>query len=269
MKKKIVSFILAVCLIVPCLVMLSACGTVPPTPVNVSTMAELSAALTNDIENDVIVLNADLDLKDVNNNMAIIVEEGKHVLDLNGHTIKGVDNPGQNVWHAILVKGEQTELTIKDSSAEKTGTVYARCYGIQVSRGAKLVIESGNFVSTQNGTFNQSVVVYGGHLQINGGKFTANVGEIVNSSSYKWDGVEYASSVTINGGEFNSTSAEAAAALFVFEKSEYTQTTQTQNIVINGGTFNNNNLQYVVICDQYAQVANNANIPAEKIYVRS
>lgn len=263
MKKKIISFVLAICLIIPCIVMLSACGP-KPTYVNVSSMEELSAALTNDIDNDIIVLEVDLDLKDVNNNTALKIESGKHVLDLNGHTLKGVDN-GSNSWHAIDVRGNETQLTIKDTSAEKTGTIYGRCYGIQVSRGAKLVIDGGNFVCTQNGSFNQSVVVYGGELVINGGKFTSKVGEIINSASYIWNTVDYHSSVTINGGEFNSISTETDGALFVFEKGEYSQSTDIQTVVINGGTFNNNNLQYVVIYDSNVDFTNNANIPAEKI----
>lgn len=246
--------------------MLSACGKVPPTPINVSSMAELSAALTNDIENDVIVLDADLDLKDVNNNMAIKIESGKHILDLNGHTIKGVDN-GSNSWHAIDVRGNETQLTIKDTSTEKTGTIYGRCYGIQVSRGAKLTVESGNFVCTTNGTFNQNIVVYGGTLVINGGKFTSNVNEVIYSSSYKWNNVDYHSSVTINAGDFtsNNLSSESANALFVFERGEYPTSEDIQKVTINGGTFNKGNLEYIVTYDQYANFTNNANIATNEI----
>lgn len=216
MKKRILSFVLAICLIIPCVALLSACDNA--TYINVATMEELTAALTNDIENDVIVLDADLDLKEVNNNTALRIESGKHVLDLNGHTLMGVDN-GNNSWHAIDLRGSETELTIKDSSTEQTGAIVGRCYGIQVSRGAKLTINSGNFVCTTNGTYNQSVVVYGGTLVVNGGSFTSKVGEVIYGSSYKWNDVEYNTNITINNGTFTCVATEASEdALIRFEK---------------------------------------------------
>lgn len=265
MKKRLLSFVLAICFIIPCIVMLSACNNDNTTYINVSTIEELKSALTNTIDNDVIKLNADFDLKDVNENTALKIESGKHVLDLNGFTLKGVDN-GSNSWHAIDLRGAETELRIKDSSSNKTGTIEGRCYGIQVSRGAKLTVDGGNFVCTTNGTFNQNIVVYGGTLVVNGGKFTSEVGEVIYSTSYKWNSVDYHSSVTINGGEFNSVATEeSASSLLVFERGDYPTSEDVQIVTINGGTFNNNNLQYVVTYDEYANFTNNADIPAEKI----
>lgn len=253
MKKKLLCLIFAICFIVPCMVMLCACGST--TYIDVSTMEELTAALTNDIDNDVIVLNADIDLKDANGNKALKIETGKHVLDLNGYTLKGVDN-GRDSWHAIDLRGDKTQLKIKDSSEDQTGTIEGRCYGIQVSRGAKLIIDGGNFNCTTNGTFNQSVVVYGGSLEINGGKFTSAVDEIIFASS-RIGGVDYETTVKINGGEFNYVGEASDWAMFSFDASS---SDMTQKVTINGGTFNNNNLQYVVRYDENTTFVNNADI---------
>lgn len=266
MKRKIISFILAVCLIVPCLVMLSACGQVPPELINVSTMAEFNQALTTAKEGDTIVLNANLDLQEVNNNVAIKITSGKHILDLNGYTIKGVDNPSQNSWHVFDVRGEDTELTIKDTSQGAQGKIEGRVYGIQVSRGAKLTIESGQFICTQNGTYNQSVVVYGGELVINGGAFYSKNSEIIYSSSYTFDNVDYHNKVTINGGLFRSLAEEMSKdALLVFEREQLVNITEKQVVEINGGNFQPDKFIYIVTIDNYVTFTNNAEIPQNKI----
>lgn len=224
----------------------------------VSNIEELKAALTNTIEDDIIVLNANLDLKDVNGNKALKIEGGKNIIDLNGYKITGVDN-GKDSWHAIDLRGSSTELIITDSSTEKTGTIEGRCYGIQVSRGAKLTINGGNFVCTTNGTYNQSVVVYGGTLVINGGVFTSKVYETIFGKSYTWDSVDYSNTITINSGEFNYVGEEDLEySLFYFEGSE-------QIVTINGGTFNNNEIKYVISHDIETQVINNAKISSDLI----
>lgn len=235
------------------------CGYDENSYIYVTDMEQLKTAITEN-NADVIVLCADLDLKDVNENDAILIESGKHILDLNGHTIKGVDNPSKSVWHAILVKGNETELTIKDSSESKTGTIEGRCYGIQVSRGAKLTIESGNFICTQNGTYNQSVVVYGGELVINGGKFTSNVYETIYAQSYTWDSVLYENVITINNGEFNYIGEiDNEYALLYF-------TGDNQIVTINNGVFNNNNIKYAVYIEGDTVLVNNAEINLDLIY---
>lgn len=230
---------------------------------NVSTIDELKTQLTND-DQCIIVLQANLDLKDVNGNTALKIESGNHIIDLNGYKITGVDN-GSNSWHALDVRGASTEVTIKDSSEAQTGTIEGRCYGIQVSRGAKLTIDGGNFTCVTNGTYNQSVVVYGGTLVVNGGTFKSRVYEVIYSSSYVWDTVEYISSVTINDGTFThvgSGEEDSEYGLFYFEKNS---TIETQNVTINGGTFNKNNLDYVVCVDEYTTFTNNANISSDLI----
>ena len=222
------------------------------TKINVSNIEELKSALTNNIEKDVIALNADLDLKDVNENKALEILSGKNTLDLNGHKITGVDN-GKDSWHAINLKGETTELTIIDSSEGKTGTIEGRCYGIQVSRGAKLTINGGNFVCTTNGTFNQSVVVYGGELVVNGGVFTSKVYETIFGQSYTWDKF-YENNITINGGEFNYVGEEDLEyGLLYFDGGD-------QTVTINGGVFNNNEIKFVVSYNSETELINNAEI---------
>ena len=263
MKNKILSFVLALCLIIPCAFVFVACGDKDKDKdktvyVEVETIDELKSALTNNIANDIIVLNANLDLKDVNNNTALKIESGKHVLDLNGNTLTGVDN-GSNSWHAIDLRGSETELKILDSSENKTGSIIGRCYGIQVSRGAKLTIDGGNYICTTNGTYNQAVVVYGGTLVINDGTFTSKVYEVVYGSAYTWDSVEYACNITINGGTFNNVGTEESEyALLYFEG-------LNQTVTINGGTFNNNNLQFIVSHEDTVEFVNNAEINSDKI----
>ncbi len=262
MKKRLFSLVLAFCLIIPCMFVFTACDKdkkpEKPTYIEVTTIDELKSALTNTIDNDVIVLNASLDLKDVNDNTALKIEEGKHVLDLNGYTLIGVDN-GSDSWHAIDLRGAETQLRILDSSEDKTGTIVGRCYGIQVSRGATLTIDGGNYVCTTNDTFNQAVVVYGGTLVINDGTFVANVYETIFGAAHTWDSVEYSNTITINGGAFNSNGTEASEyGLFYFEGAN-------QIVHFNGGTFNNNNLQFVVCHENTVQFINNAGIAEELI----
>lgn len=268
MKKKITSLVLAICLIVPCLVMLTACGPASPTTINVSTMAELSQALANDKDGDTIVLNANLDLQEVNNNSAITITSGKHILDLNSYTITGVEDTSENSY-AIDVSGADTELIITDKSEEGLGKIEGRVRGIKVSKGAKLTINDGQFVCTQNNVRNQSVYVLGGELVINDGYFIAKKSEIIYSSSYHFDNVDYHSKVTINGGIFNSNATSMLKnALLVFEKNTNTYITQKQVVEINDGEFNQGSFMYIVSKDNYVTFTNNAEIPNNKIEQR-
>ncbi len=238
--------------------------TIAKASVSVSTMEELNNALTNNVAgNHIIVLNNDFDFKTLNSNQALVIDNGKVVLDLNGKTITGVDN-GSNSWHAINLKGAGTELTIIDSSEEKSGKIIGRCYGIQVSRGAKLTIDGGNFSCTQNGTFNQNVVVYGGELVINGGTFESKVDDCIFGAPFTWDNVGYQSKITINGGKFSNVGTkDSKYALLYFEGND----TLSLEVVINGGEFINNRLQYIVYCSgDNIDFTNNASIPSDKIF---
>lgn len=219
--------------------------------IQVITIDELKEAIATNAA-DIIVLNADLDLKDVNDNKKLLIDSGKHILDLNGHTIKGVDDGSAN-WHAIDVRGSETELTIIDSSDNQTGTIEGRCYGIQVSRGAKLTIEGGNFTCTQNGTYNQSVVVYGGTLIINGGKFTSRVYESIYGQAYTWDEHLYENTIIINDGEFNYIGETEVYGIMYFSG-------ENQTVVINGGVFNKGAMEYVVYIEGNTNYSNNANV---------
>ena len=224
---------------------------------SVETVDELKSAL--DSETNLISLKSDLDLKEVNNNSSLMIDSGKYILDLNGHKITGVDNPTIKNWHAIFVRGETTELTIADSSNAKTGTIEGRCYGIQVSHGAKLTIDGGNFVCTTNGTYNQSVVVYGGELVVNGGVFTTKVYETIFGQSYTWDEKYYTNKITINGGEFNYVGkTDSNYALLYFDGDD-------QTVTINGGKFNNNEIKYIVLHNSATELINNAGINSSLI----
>ena len=224
---------------------------------SVETIDELKSALKSEV--NLISLKSDLDLKEVNNNMAIMIDSGKYVLDLNGHKITGVDNPPDRNWHAMYVRGETTELTIADSSNLKTGTIEGRCYGIQVSHGAKLTIDGGNFICTKNGTYNQSVVVYGGELVVNGGVFTTRVYETIFGQSYTWNDKYYTNNITINGGEFNYIGEEDLEyGLFYFDGED-------QTVTINGGKFNNNQIKYIVSHNSATELINNAGINKDLI----
>lgn len=261
MKKIFFSFILIFCLIVPCVTMFSGCEQLAGIVyIEVETLEQLKEALVNDIENDVIVLNANLDLKYSNDNSALKIDSGKNILDLNGHTLTGVDN-GENSCHAIDLRGAETELRIVDSSTSQGGAIVGRCYGIQVSRGAKLTIDAGHFICVENVTFNQNVVVCGGTLIINGGSFMSKVYENIYSSSYTWDGIQYQNYVEINNGVFNNIGIEEVEYGLIALEGE------NQTVVINGGTFNKNNLGYFVVCNSDINLINNAQIPEDQIGV--
>ena len=87
MKKKILSFVLALCLIIPCAMVFTACGKKEeepkaPTTLYVSTEAELVSAVTKIADGGKIVLNADI-------TFTSSLEVGnKFTLDLNGKTNK-------------------------------------------------------------------------------------------------------------------------------------------------------------------------------------
>ena len=272
MKNKFMRGLLATCMAFTCAFGLVACGDDPADPTTppadttvytrVDTIEELKTALTNDIADDVIVLDADFDLEDVNDNKALAVESGKNIIDLNGHKIKGVDNAGDDEWYTFVVKGADVELTITDSSTDKTGTVEGRCYGIFVSGGAKLTINGGNFVCKTNPVYNQSVSLFGGELVINGGVFQSKIYEVVYSKSTE----QSPNTITVNGGKFENITEEDVEqeefSLFYLEGTH-------QTIVFNGGEFVKGALGLVVGYDADNETTihftNNAGIAEEDI----
>ena len=163
MKKKILSFVLALCLIIPCAMVFTACGKdeepKAPTTLYVSTEAELVSAVTKIADGGKIVLNADITFS------SSLEVSNKFTLDLNGKTINNTEdlyNLSTKVWSLISVR-EGGDLTVVGD-----GVMEAKendCYVFDV-RGGELTIEDGSF----NGNISVVYVVEG-ELVVAGGSF--------------------------------------------------------------------------------------------------
>ncbi|MBQ7798351.1 MAG: hypothetical protein IJ371_04440 [Clostridia bacterium] len=209
-KNKILSFVLALCLIIPCALVFTACDKdkepEAPTTVYVSAETSLETALSQVAVGGKIVLNADITL---DKEVAITK---KVTLDLNGKTINNTvdiwseyegsvkkDLEAQT-WSLISVRAGG-DLTITGN-----GTMEAKandCYTFDV-RGGKLTIENGTFVSNIS-----AIYVYTGEAIINGGSYAIQqlaVGGVAPYSlTINCENTHYAddtANITINGGSF-------------------------------------------------------------------
>lgn len=156
MKKKILSFVLALCLIIPCAIMFSACDK-KEEPDNRSLATIISEAEVG----STIKLQKDYDISEQ------IVVNKEITIDLNGHTINNTDDvwdttDGKKDWSLISVQ-EGGDLTIKNGTLDaKEGD----CYAIDVRHGATLTITSGTYIGNVT-----SIYVLEGEAYINGGIF--------------------------------------------------------------------------------------------------
>lgn len=184
MKKKILSLVLAVLLIVPAMFMLTACNQAPSI-IEVSTYDEIVAALNQDKQ--IIKLK-----NDISSTKSIYITK-KVTLDLNGKTLTG------NGYDGVLYVDVTGDLTIKGNGkvvalggydvdklyAEDTDkSIDEYTYAVW-ARGGKVVIENGEFTNVAikdddhydliyaSQVINKETkeVVASGHITILGGKY--------------------------------------------------------------------------------------------------
>lgn len=182
--------------------------------VNVTSEAELNAALAGTDAN--LVVTGDFEIE------TSIRTNKDFTLDLNGHKVTGPDDGAAN-WYAFIV--ESNTFTLKDTSAEKTGELYAKCYGVE-TKGGTFVMESGKITATRNGGIGCAVVNYGGKVEIKGGTLVGSISAI-NMQAYFAD-----ATTTISGGIL--IVAEGGDAAFIVG-GEYSQKTEVATVT--GGTF--------------------------------
>lgn len=200
MKKKILSLVLAVLLIVPAMFMLSACA---PSVAEVSTYAELTQALNGD--KDIIKVTADINVEDS------LVVKRKVVLDLNGKKLyneNDVWDKSPYSWSIISVR-ENGNLTLKGN-----GQILAKendCYALDVMDGGKLVVEDGKYVGNVS-----AVYAYDGDVEIKGGEYSIQqlndnkvegpyglTINIYNNDDSSKPQLEKTATVSITGGKFD------------------------------------------------------------------
>jgi len=153
-------------------------------------------------------------------------------VDLNGYKLTGPDD-GKANWYAFIVD-EGGILTLKDTSAAKTGEIYAKCYGVETKSG-KFVMESGKITATKNTTFGAAVVNYGGKVEIKGGTLIGAVWAV--------DVETYFSNaeLVITGGSFETTLDEGVTVQIGGDYSK-----NGENVAISGGSFKGKNTLLVV-----------------------
>lgn len=166
MKKKIFSFLLAICLLVPAMFAMTACGDEPPADTNiyVSTEAQLTTAVANSNGNK-IVLNNDIELTQQ------LVVTKKTTIDLNGKEISNTtdiwnDTDGVDTWSLISIQSNG-DLTITGN-----GTLNAKendCFAVDVRDNAKVTIKNGTITGNVSAVYvidNATAVIEGGTYNI-------------------------------------------------------------------------------------------------------
>lgn len=163
----------------------------------VQTLEELQNALDNE-NTKYIKLTSDI----ITTNGYLIVSQ-TNTIDLNGFTYSSREISDIN--KAIIVTGENTTLTIEDSSQEKSGKIITTDIGtnnriISVEENAKLKLESGT-ISNDNTDKQTSEGIYlsnGCKFIMNGGKITVITNE-ENNTAINLDGEN--SELTLNNGD--------------------------------------------------------------------
>ena len=134
-------------------------------------------------------------------------------IDLNGYTIKAVLGAelAENAVYALVTTEKAGNLTIKDSSVEKTGTMWidnaVGVYSLVFQYDNSIVtIESGNYKLNVGG--NGRGMVYSNDdekVTVNGGNFwLGNVGTLSNGSPWIFNASgQNTKNIIVNGGTFN------------------------------------------------------------------
>lgn len=188
--KKIFSFLLAICFLVPLAVVMTACGE-NEVVANVATIEELMTAVDGD--NDVIKLTEDMEAT------SAIVVKRKVTFDLNGKTLTG-DGCNGVIWAQgdaeVTITGDG-KIVAKESADHYAMVIWAK-------GNSKVKIENGTFTQAITGKDTQYDMIYiteSAQLTIEGGKFDCH--------TPKWTlniRDEYATTAKfiVKGGEFKS-----------------------------------------------------------------
>ena len=158
--KKIVSFLLAICFLVPRAVVMTACGE-NEVVANVATIEELMTAVDGD--NDIIKLTEDMEAT------SAIVVKRKVTFDLNGKTLTG-DGCNGVIWAQgdaeVTITGDG-KIVAKESADHYAMVIWAK-------GNSKVKIENGTFTQAITGKDTQYDMIYiteSAQLTIEGGKF--------------------------------------------------------------------------------------------------
>ena len=117
-------------------------------------------------------------LNDCTADTACVIANKTVTIDLNGKTVKANDTDAATDGNGVFWVQAGGELTLEDSSEEKTGTVDGNGgndYKMAIwADGGKVVINAGNYVNENDGAHTQYDLIYaknGGEIVINGGTF--------------------------------------------------------------------------------------------------
>lgn len=176
---------------------------------DVSTTTELNACLAT--TGNTCKLIDDIDYGSVS---YILIQNKEITLDLNGHTLK-FNSPSGVYLHT------KTVLTVMDSSDEQNGQIYntktSSGYGISMTKGSKVIVESGKIYAYYSAIYNYSdddaneIIINGGEVEgywyaagvfdndvitVNGGTLKSRGSVILNNGSDV-----YESTINIKGGK--------------------------------------------------------------------
>lgn len=197
-------------------------------------------------------LTADITVSD-----SVLTIDKSIVIDLNGYTYSG--NEPSNINKAIVITGEDTEVTINDSSASKSGVIASADSGTQprvisLESGASLILNDGTITTVGSASAysavymenNTSFVMNGGlvevptttknstavNVKLAGASFTMNGGKVScgfgNAISINNGSSTARTSILINAGEVYSAGRAAISGAYGFY----------QDVTITGGVIN-------------------------------
>jgi len=224
MKKRVLSFILAICLIIPCAFMFTGCDkeTKEPKLIYVNTVNELRVAMEESEAGTIVKLGKNFDL-----NTRVVVST-KVTLDLNGSTVSALhDTVGDGIF--MVVGGG--ELTIVGEGIVNSATQYNNySRAIYAKDGGKVIINSGSFINVgakeyeSEDVANTNALVYagdGGQIIIEGGSFIGNVYNETHGAKFTLNAEEETdASIVVKGGSFkcyNPSINESSSQIFVAE----------------------------------------------------
>lgn len=200
MKKKIFSFLLAICLIIPAMFTMSACNEEPPADTNiyVSTEAQLKQAVSQSADKSKIVLTNNIELTE---QLTVLKEL---TIDLAGFTISNNtvdiwdDTDGVDTWSLISVQ-ENGNLTITGNG--KLTAKMNDCYAVDVRNNAVVTIKNGTF----NGNVSAVYVIGNATANIDGGFFT--IQQLSSKNDYRFllnafDANNQDAKIIVKGGKF-------------------------------------------------------------------
>lgn len=201
-------------------------------------------------------LTADITVSD-----SVLTIDKSIVIDLNGHTYSG--NESSNINKAIVITGEDTEVTINDSSASKSGVIASADSGTQsrvisLESGASLILNDGTITTVGSASdysavymsSNTSFVMNGGlveipttkgfsmavNVKLAGASFTMNGGKVScgfgNAISINNGSSTARTSILINAGEVYSAGGAAISGAYGFY----------QDVTITGGVINSDSV---------------------------